>query len=51
MVDHLNTHRWQSPVRFVADESDLRLGPGGQGESDILQPQPFRASASVKKNC
>jgi len=44
VVDNLNTHRSESLVRYVSDESDLAIDLGIKGKSGILQSMETRAA-------
>ena len=44
VVDNLNTHKSETLVRYVAQESDLSCDLGVKGESGILQSMATRAA-------
>ncbi len=44
VVDNLNTHQSESPVRYVAEESDLTIDLGVKGQSGILASMDSRAA-------
>ena len=44
VADNLNTHRSESLVRFVAEESDLDIDLGEKGKSGILKSMDTRSA-------
>jgi transposase len=44
VVDNLDTHRWESLVRWVAAESDLEIELGEKGKSGVLHNRQSRTA-------